>query len=68
MCDIPARQVDRRGRTLKVHLVDDTSSGVIAAGLGVSSGRVVIVSRTALANRCSYAARREGLSGDGFTA
>jgi hypothetical protein len=38
----------RRGRTLKLYLVDGTSSGVITAELGVSSVRAVVATRTAL--------------------
>ena len=37
-----------RGRTLKLYLVDGTSSGVITAELGISSVRAVVASRTAL--------------------
>jgi len=38
----------RRGRTLKLYLVDGTPSGVITAELGVSSVRAAVASRTAL--------------------
>lgn len=38
----------RRGRTLKLYLVDGTPSGVITAELGVSSVRAVMASRTSL--------------------
>jgi hypothetical protein len=38
----------RRGRTLKLYLVDGSASGVITAELGVSSVRAVVASRTAL--------------------
>jgi hypothetical protein len=38
----------RRGRTLKLYLVDGSSSGVITAELGISSVRAVVASRTAL--------------------
>jgi hypothetical protein len=41
-------QPSRRGRTLKLYLVDGTPSGVITAELGVSSVRAVVASRTAL--------------------
>ena len=37
-----------RGRTLKLYLVDGSSSGVITAELGISSVRAVVASRTAL--------------------
>jgi hypothetical protein len=40
--------VQRRGRTLKLYLVDGSASGVITAELGVSSVRAVVASRTAL--------------------
>ena len=40
--------VTRRGRTLKLYLVDGTPSGVITAELGVSSVRAAMASRTAL--------------------
>ena len=40
--------LQRRGRTLKLYLVDGSSSGVITAELGVSSVRAVVASRTAL--------------------
>lgn len=38
----------RRGRTLKLYLVDGSPSGVITAELGVSSVRAAVASRTAL--------------------
>ncbi|WP_372073576.1 GIY-YIG nuclease family protein [Tistrella mobilis] len=38
----------RRGRTLKLYLVDGSPSGVITAELGISSVRAVVASRTAL--------------------
>lgn len=38
----------KRGRTLKLYLVDGTPSGVITAELGVSSVRALVASRTAL--------------------
>lgn len=38
----------RRGRTLKLYLVDGTPSGVITAELGISSVRAAVASRTAL--------------------
>lgn len=38
----------KRGRTLKLYLVDGSPSGVITAELGVSSVRAVVASRTAL--------------------
>jgi Domain of unknown function (DUF4357) len=38
----------RRGRTLKLYLVDGTPSGLITAELGISSVRAVVASRTAL--------------------
>lgn len=38
----------RRGRTLKLYLVDGSASGVITAELGISSVRAVVASRTAL--------------------
>ncbi|MGI4827134.1 MAG: GIY-YIG nuclease family protein [Janthinobacterium lividum] len=37
-----------RGRTLKLYLVDGSSSGVITAELGISSVRAVVASRMAL--------------------
>ena len=42
------RAPPRRGRTLKLYLVDGTPSGVITAELGVSSVRAAVASRTAL--------------------
>lgn len=42
------RSPSRRGRTLKLYLVDGTPSGVITAELGVSSVRGAVASRTAL--------------------
>ncbi|MFZ1085660.1 MAG: DUF4357 domain-containing protein [Terracidiphilus sp.] len=42
------RSISRRGRTLKLYLVDGTPSGVITAELGVSSVRAAVASRTAL--------------------
>jgi hypothetical protein len=48
MSDAPSRVALRRGRTLKLYLVDGTSSGVITAELGVSSVRAAVASRTAL--------------------
>jgi hypothetical protein len=42
------RPFSRRGRTLKLYLVDGSPSGVITAELGVSSVRAVVASRTAL--------------------
>ena len=44
----PARLSAKRGRTLKLYLVDGTPSGVITAELGVSSVRAVVASRTSL--------------------
>ncbi|WP_158509754.1 GIY-YIG nuclease family protein [Methylobacterium sp. AMS5] len=38
----------RRGRTLKLYLVDGSPSGVITAELGISSVRAAVASRTAL--------------------
>lgn len=38
----------RRGRTLKLYLVDGTPSGVITAELGVSTVKAAVTSRTAL--------------------
>src|SRR3954469_23840974 len=38
----------KRGRTLKLYLVDGTPSGVITAELGVSSVRALVSSRTVL--------------------
>lgn len=40
--------IARRGRTLKLYLVDGSPSGVITAELGVSSVRAAVASRTAL--------------------
>lgn len=48
MTDIRGRSAIRRGRTLKLYLVDGTPSGVITAELGVSSMRAAVASRTAL--------------------
>lgn len=42
------RSETKRGRTLKLYLVDGTASGVITAELGVSSVRALVASRTAL--------------------
>jgi hypothetical protein len=42
------RPFSRRGRTLKLYLVDGSPSGVITAELGVSSVRAAVASRTAL--------------------
>jgi hypothetical protein len=48
MSDTNIRSASRRGRTLKLYLVDGTPSGVITAELGVSSVRAAMASRTAL--------------------
>jgi hypothetical protein len=49
MSEAPSRSpLARRGRTLKLYLVDGTPSGVITAELGVSSVRAAVASRTAL--------------------
>jgi hypothetical protein len=48
MSDLNIRPTSRRGRTLKLYLVDGTPSGVITAELGVSSVRAAMASRTAL--------------------
>ena len=48
MSDAPSRAASRRGRTLKLYLVDGSSSGVITAELGISSVRAAVASRTAL--------------------
>lgn len=48
MSEAPSRSAFRRGRTLKLYLVDGTPSGVITAELGVSSVRAAVASRTAL--------------------
>lgn len=48
MSEVPYRPAARRGRTLKLYLVDGTPSGVITAELGVSSVRAAMASRTAL--------------------
>lgn len=48
MSDAPPRSTARRGRTLKLYLVDGSPSGVITAELGVSSVRAAVASRTAL--------------------
>lgn len=48
MSDPFARSTTRRGRTLKLYLVDGSPSGVITAELGVSSVRAAVASRTAL--------------------
>ena len=44
----PTTPTARRGRTLKLYLVDGTPTGVITAELGVSSVRAAMASRTAL--------------------
>lgn len=43
-----AKSPARRGRTLKLYLVDGSPSGVITAELGVSSVRAAVATRTAL--------------------
>lgn len=48
MSEAPSRSASRRGRTLKLYLVDGTPSGVITAELGISSVRAAVASRTAL--------------------
>lgn len=48
MSDAPSRATTRRGRTLKLYLVDGSPSGVITAELGISSVRAAVASRTAL--------------------
>lgn len=48
MSDAPSRAASRRGRTLKLYLVDGSPSGVITAELGISSVRAAVASRTAL--------------------
>ena len=48
MSDGPLRAASRRGRTLKLYLVDGSPSGVITAELGISSVRAAVASRTAL--------------------
>ena len=48
MSEAPLRAASRRGRTLKLYLVDGTPSGVITAELGISSVRAAFASRTAL--------------------
>lgn len=48
MSETSLRSTSRRGRTLKLFLVDGTASGVITAELGVSSVRAAVASRTAL--------------------
>ena len=48
MSDASHRTAARRGRTLKLYLVDGSPSGVITAELGISSVRAVVASRTAL--------------------
>src|SRR6185369_11410104 len=48
MTDVRPRPTTRRGRTLKLYLVDGTPSGVITAELGVSSVRAAVASRTGL--------------------
>src|SRR5260370_7865892 len=48
MSDASSRFLSRRGRTLKLYLVDGTPSGVITAELGVSSVQAAVASRTAL--------------------
>jgi hypothetical protein len=46
--DVSPRPSAKRGRALKLYLVDGSPSGVITAELGVSSVRAVVASRTAL--------------------
>ncbi len=48
MSEAPSHSAARRGRTLKLYLVDGTPSGVITAELGISSVRAAVASRTAL--------------------
>ncbi|UXN57466.1 GIY-YIG nuclease family protein [Phyllobacterium zundukense] len=48
MYEAPSRAMSRRGRTLKLYLVDGSPSGVITAELGISSVRAAVASRTAL--------------------
>lgn len=48
MSETSPNSASRRGRTLKLYLVDGTSSGVITAELGISSVRAAVASRTAL--------------------
>jgi Domain of unknown function (DUF4357) len=48
MSDPFAKLPTRRGRTLKLYLVDGSPSGVITAELGVSSVRAAVATRTAL--------------------
>lgn len=48
MSEAPSRATSRRGRTLKLYLVDGSPSGVITAELGISSVRAAVASRTAL--------------------
>ncbi|WP_374306489.1 DUF4357 domain-containing protein [Dongia sp.] len=48
MSDAPLAAMSRRGRTLKLYLVDGSPSGVITAELGISSVRAAVASRTAL--------------------
>jgi hypothetical protein len=48
MSETPSRATSRRGRTLKLYLVDGSPSGVITAELGISSVRAAVASRTAL--------------------
>jgi hypothetical protein len=48
MSESPSRSISRRGRTLKLYLVDGSPSGVITAELGISSVRAAVASRTAL--------------------
>ena len=48
MSDPFAKSPARRGRTLKLYLVDGSPSGVITAELGISSVRAAVASRTAL--------------------
>lgn len=48
MSEVSSRSPSRRGRTLKLYLVDGSPSGVITAELGISAVRAVVASRTAL--------------------
>lgn len=48
MSEAVPRSIARRGRTLKLYLVDGSPSGAITAELGVSSVRAAVASRTAL--------------------
>lgn len=50
MSESSSLAASRRGRTLKLYLVDGSPSGVITAKLGISSVRAAVASRTVLSD------------------